>query len=60
VRTAIEAVVLISGIALGGTFGVGTIAFALAIGPIAHQAIPYFGRFTESDRVTARPVAAPH
>ncbi len=34
-RTTIEIVVLASGWALGGTFGVGTIAFALFIGPIA-------------------------
>ncbi|MEY2974464.1 MAG: hypothetical protein RIR49_884 [Actinomycetota bacterium] len=63
VRTGIEAVVLVSGIALGGTFGVGTIAFALAIGPIAHIAIPFFARFTESadaDRLAVRPAAAPH
>jgi uncharacterized membrane protein YczE len=33
VRTAIEVTVLIVGFALGGTLGVGTLAFALAIGP---------------------------
>jgi uncharacterized membrane protein YczE len=34
VRAVIEFLVLVVGIALGGTFGVGTIAFALLIGPI--------------------------
>ncbi|MEV4613458.1 hypothetical protein AB0K43_12775 [Kitasatospora sp. NPDC049258] len=35
IRTGIELVVLLVGIALGGTFGVGTVAYALAIGPLA-------------------------
>ena len=34
VRAAIELSALALGIALGGTFGVGTIAFALAVGPL--------------------------
>jgi uncharacterized protein len=34
VRGALEISVLVIGIALGGTFGVGTIAFALLIGPV--------------------------
>ncbi|MFN2470624.1 MAG: YitT family protein [Gaiellaceae bacterium] len=34
VRGLLEVSVLLAGIALGGTFGVGTIAFALLIGPI--------------------------
>jgi uncharacterized protein len=34
VRAAIELSVLVAGIAMGGTFGIGTIAFALLIGPI--------------------------
>ncbi|MFD9130071.1 YitT family protein [Kitasatospora sp. NPDC059571] len=35
IRTGIELTVLAAGILLGGTFGVGTIAYALAIGPLA-------------------------
>jgi uncharacterized membrane protein YczE len=35
IRTGIELTVLAVGILLGGTFGVGTIAYALAIGPLA-------------------------
>lgn len=58
VRTAIEVGVLAAGVALGGSIGVGTIVFALTIGPIAHYAIPYFTRLTEEAR--AAPVSAPH
>ena len=36
VRTALELVALLAGWALGGTAGVGTVLFALGIGPIAH------------------------
>jgi uncharacterized membrane protein YczE len=32
--------VLISGFLLGGTVGVGTLLYALAIGPITHRTIP--------------------
>lgn len=39
-RWGIEIVVLIVGIALGGTFGIGTIAFALLIGPIVQFFLP--------------------
>lgn len=52
VRTAIELTVLAAGIALGGSVGVATIVFAVAIGPIAHVTIPYFTRLTT--RVPAR------
>jgi uncharacterized membrane protein YczE len=40
VRTMIEATVLITGFLLGGTIGIGTFLYALAIGPITHQTIP--------------------
>jgi uncharacterized membrane protein YczE len=40
VRTTIEASVLVTGFLLGGTVGVGTVFYALAIGPITHQTIP--------------------
>jgi uncharacterized membrane protein YczE len=42
VRTAIEVAVLVTGALLGGTIGVGTILYALAIGPLAHVFIPAF------------------
>ena len=40
VRTSVEATVLVTGVALGGTVGVGTVLYALAIGPITHRTIP--------------------
>lgn len=46
VRTIIEVIVLVSGVLLGGSIGIGTVLFAVAIGPIAHQAIPFFTKFT--------------
>jgi uncharacterized membrane protein YczE len=39
-RTAIEVVVLVAGLALGGTAGVGTIAFTVGIGPLVHIFLP--------------------
>lgn len=44
VRTAIELTVLVVGFLLGGTVGIGTALFAVAIGPIAHLTIPAFAR----------------
>ena len=40
VPTAIEVTVLVAGFALGGTVGIGTLLYALAIGPISHVTIP--------------------
>jgi len=40
VRTSIEVTVLVSGWLLGGTVGLGTVVYALGIGPIAHMSIP--------------------
>jgi uncharacterized membrane protein YczE len=39
-RWGIEITVLIIGVLLGGTFGVGTVAFALFIGPIVQFFLP--------------------
>lgn len=39
-RTGIEIVVLVVGLALGGTAGVGTVAFTFGIGPLVHVALP--------------------
>lgn len=41
VRTLIEAVVLIVGIVLGGTAGLGTLVFALTIGPLTQFFLPW-------------------
>jgi uncharacterized membrane protein YczE len=40
VRTSIELTVLAAGAALGGTVGVGTVVYALAIGPLVHLTLP--------------------
>jgi uncharacterized membrane protein YczE len=40
VRTAIELTVLVAGVALGGSAGIGTLAYALAIGPLVHLLLP--------------------
>lgn len=53
IRTGIELVVLATGWLLGGTVGVGTVIYALAIGPIVHRTLPFF---TIPD--TPRPVVA--
>ncbi len=41
VRTSIELLVLGAGVLLGGTVGIGTVAYALAIGPLAQLFLPY-------------------
>ncbi|MFH8619700.1 YitT family protein [Streptomyces sp. NPDC017979] len=68
VRTGIEVAVVASGVLLGGTVGVGTIAYALGIGPLAQAflrifAVPGAGPEAGSDeapesRVVARGRAA--
>jgi uncharacterized membrane protein YczE len=51
VRTGIELTVLGAGAALGGTVGVGTVVYALGIGPLAHVFVPLL-------RIEPRPVVA--
>jgi len=50
VRTAIELTVLAIGFALGGSVGIGTVAFAVAVGPVVHLSL---------DRMTFIPPARP-
>ncbi|HEX6970111.1 MAG TPA: hypothetical protein VF174_15055 [Micromonosporaceae bacterium] len=57
VRTGIELVVLATGWLLGGTVGLGTVAYALAIGPLAHLFIPLF-TVAPVHREPARPSGA--
>jgi uncharacterized membrane protein YczE len=42
VRTTVEVSVLVAGWLLGGTVGVGTVVYALSIGPLTHITIPAF------------------
>ncbi|HET7566935.1 MAG TPA: hypothetical protein VFJ91_03025 [Gaiellaceae bacterium] len=51
VRTGLEVTVLATGWLLGGTVGVGTVVYAVSIGPLAHVFIPFFSR----GRVEAAP-----
>jgi uncharacterized membrane protein YczE len=55
VRTGIELAVLFVGWRLGGTVGVGTVVYALAIGPLAHVFVPLFahGRPTPENALEA-------
>ena len=64
VRTVIEVTVVAVGFLLGGTVGVGTIVYALAIGPLVHMILPLFTVDTPAEPPTARlaeaePVPAP-
>jgi hypothetical protein len=52
VRTAIELSVLALGWLLGGTIGIGTVAYALAIGPLTHILLP---RLTVTQRAAGGP-----
>ncbi|WP_432954749.1 YczE/YyaS/YitT family protein [Micromonospora haikouensis] len=54
VRTVIEVTVLALGWLLGGTVGVGTVAYALAIGPLAQLFLPMFT--VEAEPAGAGPV----
>ena len=42
VRTGIEVTVLVAGALLGGTVGVGTLLYAVSIGPLVHVLLPWF------------------
>lgn len=55
VRTGIEVCVVAAGWLLGGTAGVGTLAYALAIGPLVHVWLP---RLTRSTPAAADPAPA--
>ncbi|MEU6116992.1 hypothetical protein ABZ840_20945 [Streptomyces sp. NPDC047117] len=62
VRTCIEVTVLVVGFVLGGSVGVGTVVYALAIGPMAQLFLRVFaikGLEEERSRVVAAGSAAP-
>jgi uncharacterized membrane protein YczE len=67
VRTGIELTVLAAGWLLGGTVGIGTVAYALAIGPLTQAFLPWFvvrtpgpPASTAAPRRAAPPAPAPH
>ena len=41
-RTGVEVSIMVIGVILGGSIGIGTLAFALLIGPIVARTLPYF------------------
>ncbi|MFC8243413.1 YitT family protein [Streptomyces chartreusis] len=51
-RTAVEIAVVVTGFALGGTVGVGTLLYALSIGPLAQLFLRVFAVPTASDGST--------
>jgi uncharacterized protein len=55
IRAALELGALVAGIALGGTFGLGTVVFALGIGPAVEASF----WLLERSPLAARPVAVP-
>jgi uncharacterized membrane protein YczE len=59
VRTCIEATVLLAGWLLGGTVGVGTVVYALCIGPLAHVFVPLFSRGDDRSSVRSASAAWP-
>ena len=42
VRTGLEVTVVVIGLLLGGVLGIGTVAYALAIGPLTQLMLPWF------------------
>ncbi len=48
-RTAVEVTVLIAGVLLGGTVGIGTVVFAFGIGPVVQTALRVLDRETPAD-----------
>jgi uncharacterized membrane protein YczE len=56
VRTGVEVLVVAAGWLLGGVFGVGTLLYAVAIGPLAQLSLPLF---TPGRRTAAVATAAP-
>jgi uncharacterized membrane protein YczE len=59
VRTAIELTVLTVGWLLGGTVGIGTVLFAVSIGPIVHLTLPVFDRGRAGRSAAVRRPARP-
>ncbi|NDH48080.1 MAG: hypothetical protein EBX99_09625, partial [Acidimicrobiia bacterium] len=47
-RTILEIVVVIAGMSLGGSIGIGTFVFAVGIGPLVQLLLPTFDRRIES------------
>ncbi len=55
IRTAIELSVLLIGWLLGGKFGVGTVIYALSIGPLIQLCLPWFSQPVSRNAVSPPP-----
>src|SRR3546814_11937843 len=55
VRTIIEGSVLLSGFLLGGTLGLGTVAYMLLIGPLIKAMLPWFDPHARVSKATPSP-----
>lgn len=58
-RTAVEVAVVVSGFALGGTIGVGTVLYAVSIGPLAQLFLRVFAVPSASDGSTVVAAGTP-
>jgi uncharacterized membrane protein YczE len=54
VRTVLEVTVVVAGVALGGTLGLGTVLYALAIGPLTQLMLPAWLVAVDISRLRAR------
>ncbi|WP_433887875.1 YczE/YyaS/YitT family protein [Streptomyces sp. CA-111067] len=59
VRTAMEIAVLVAGLLLGGGVGVGTVLYALAVGPLTQILLPRFAYRTAAERPPRAPETRP-
>ncbi|MCL2895563.1 membrane protein YczE [Brenneria tiliae] len=59
VRTAIEVSVLLAGWLMGGTVGVGTVLYALTIGPLIQLCLPWFIAGPPAGKARVRTTARP-
>lgn len=59
VRTAIELTVLLAGWLMGGTFGVGTVLYALTIGPLIQLCLPWFRIASRAQKNLVEPTVVP-
>ncbi|RKS72556.1 putative membrane protein YczE [Motilibacter peucedani] len=58
VRTTIEVGVLVTGVLLGGSAGVGTVVYAVAIGPLVHRLLPVLSVPAQTGGANPEPVLA--
>ncbi|MBB5914996.1 putative membrane protein YczE [Nocardia transvalensis] len=59
IRTGIEATVLVTGWLLGGSVGIGTLVYAVGIGPLIHLMIPLVDRWLPGFHRTPEPELTP-